>query len=250
VPGAILRLEGLSKSFGALQVTKDVSLDVQPFEVHAVIGPNGAGKSTLIAQIAGSLRRGRGRILFAGRDITHLTVPARASLGLARIFQTTSLIGSFTAWENVALAAQAKAGSSFSFWRPASDSNLIRAQAFAALERVRLQERASERAAALSHGDKRALELAIGLVQHPSLFLLDEPMAGVGREETRTLTALLASLKGQAAMLLVEHDMSAVFALADRITVLANGAVIATGTPAEIKDNPDVRKAYLGEDSL
>jgi branched-chain amino acid transport system ATP-binding protein len=245
----MLRLEGLCKSFGALQVTKDVSLEVKPFEVHAVIGPNGAGKSTLIAQIAGSLRPDAGRILFAGRDVTHLNVPARAALGLARVFQTTSLIGSFTAWENVALAAQAKSGSSFSFWRPALEDDSIRAEALAALERVQLQERAFERAAALSHGEKRALELAIGLVQHPSLFLLDEPMAGVGREETRALTRLLASLKGLTAMLLVEHDMNAVFALADRITVLANGAVIATGTPAEIKDNPAVRKAYLGEDS-
>jgi branched-chain amino acid transport system ATP-binding protein len=248
VPEAILRLKGLCKSFGALKVTRNVHLDVKPFEVHAVIGPNGAGKSTLIAQIAGSLRPDGGRILFAGRDVTYLNVPARAALGLARIFQTTSLIGSFTVWENVALAAQAKAGSSFSFWRPASDGDLIRAQAFEALGSVRLQERASERAGALSYGEKRALELAIGLVQNPSLFLLDEPMAGVGHEETKALTGLLESLKGQAAMLLVEHDMSAVFALADRITVLANGAVIATGTPAEIKDNPAVRKAYLGED--
>jgi branched-chain amino acid transport system ATP-binding protein len=245
---AALRLKGLNKSFGALAVTKDVSLDINALEVHAIIGPNGAGKSTLVAQIAGSLKSDAGRVLLAGRDVTHLSVSTRAALGIARVFQNSSLIGSFTVLENVALAAQAKAGHSFSFWRRASKGRKLYEQAQLALERVHLSNRSGVVANSLSHGEKRAAELAMALVQRPLLLLLDEPLAGVGRSETRVLTDLLAGLKGEVSILLVEHDMDAVFALADRITVLVGGAIAASGRPHEIRDDAAVRKAYLGED--
>ncbi len=245
---AILVLHELRRSFGALKVTDGVSLDVREGEVHAVIGPNGAGKTTLISQIDGSLQPDTGSIVFRGSDVTALDVAARARQGLARVFQTSNVIGSFSALENVALAAQAFDGSSFRFWKPATSETALQDQARAALAEVGLQARAEIPAALLSHGEKRALELAMGLVQKPALLLLDEPMAGTGRDETERLTRLLASLKGRVPMLLIEHDMGTVFALADRISVLVSGRIATSGTPDQIRNDPVVREAYLGEE--
>ncbi|MEJ1158035.1 ABC transporter ATP-binding protein [Prosthecomicrobium sp. N25] len=245
----VLQLDNLSKSFGALAVTRNVSLEVMPGEIHAIIGPNGAGKTTLVNQIAGVLKPSRGRVHFAGRDITDLGVAARARLGLARIFQITSVVAGFTARENVALAAQATAGSSFRFFRPADADRAVAERAERAIADVGLARRADIPSARLSHGEKRALELAMALVQKPRLVLLDEPMAGTGKQETERLTALLAGLKGSLPMLLIEHDMTTVFALADRVTVLVEGAVAASGEPEAIRRDPAVRRAYLGEDA-
>jgi branched-chain amino acid transport system ATP-binding protein len=248
--GTILRVENLCKNFGALAVTRHVSLDVSRAEIHALIGPNGAGKSSLIAQIAGTLRPDAGRIFFNGRDVTHLGVAARAALGLGRVFQTSNLIGSFTAFENIALAAEASAGAPFTFQPFGRADYAVEAEVQRALDRAGLGARGSIAANALSHGEKRALELAMALVQKPRLVLLDEPMSGAGRSETNALTRLLLSLKGKVAMLLVEHDMSAVFTLASRVTVLAGGAIIASGAPDEIKRHPGVREAYLGDAAI
>jgi branched-chain amino acid transport system ATP-binding protein len=245
----LLRLEGLSKSFGALKVTDEVSLEVLPSEIHAVIGPNGAGKTTLINQISGLVRSDTGRIVLAGEDVTRLPVHARARRGLARTFQITSLLPDFSALENVALAAQAHDGTSFRFFRPARAEARLNARAMEALRLVGLGERGQVRAGRLAHGEKRALELATALVQEPMLLLLDEPLAGTGHDEGRHLIAMLAALKGRCAMLLVEHDMEAVFALADRVSVLVYGRLIATGTPAAIRADTEVRKAYLGEEA-
>ncbi|MCQ4159111.1 ABC transporter ATP-binding protein [Roseomonas sp. GC11] len=246
----LLELRGLSKSFGALAVTRGVSLAVAPGEIHAVIGPNGAGKTTLIHQISGTLRPDAGQVLFRGQDVTALDLPARARLGLARSFQITCIIPGFTALANVALAVQARSGSSFRFFRRAEAEEALNAPARAALERVGLGHRAGAVAGTLSHGEKRQLELAIALASAPSLLLLDEPLAGAGPEETARLVALLRALRGDYAILLVEHDMQAVFALADRISVLVYGQLIASGTPEEIRAHPEVRAAYLGEDEL
>jgi branched-chain amino acid transport system ATP-binding protein len=247
---ALLSLRGLRKRFGGLAVTDDVSLDVQPGEIHAVIGPNGAGKTTLINEISGVLPVDEGTITFDGRDITALSLPRRARLGLARSFQITSVIPAFTALENVALAVQARSGSSFRFFRPASTEARLNAQAMAALEQVGLAARAATPAGAMSHGEKRQLELAIALATEPRMLLLDEPLAGAGPEETERLIAILRGLKARYAILLVEHDMQAVFALADRISVLVYGRVIATGMPDTIRANAEVRAAYLGEDDI
>lgn len=243
----ILVLDDLVKSYGALAVTDHVSLCVEAHEIHALIGPNGAGKSTLVGQIAGSIAPDHGRVLFAGRDVTRLDVAARARAGLARVFQTAHVVPGFTALENVQLAAIATEGSSFRFVRPVASEKRSRERALAALERVGLAPRAAVSAAGLAHGEKRALELAMSLVQEPRLLLLDEPMAGTGREETEHLTDLLASLAGHVPMLIVEHDMATVFRLATRITVLISGAVAITGTADEIRADPTVRSAYLGE---
>ena len=244
---SLLRLEGLSKSYGALAVTCDVTLEVRPGEVHALIGPNGAGKTTLLGQVAGSLRPDRGRVVFAGRDVTRLPPQRRARLGLARSFQIITLVAEFTARENVAIAVQRRHGSSFRFVRDAGREQVLNAEAEAALASVGLLDRAATPASALSHGEKRHLELAVALACAPRLLLLDEPMAGVGHDEAARLLALLQGLHGQFAMLLVEHDMDAVFALSDRVSVLVAGAVIASGPPAAIRSDPAVRAAYLGE---
>lgn len=245
----LLRLERLSKSFGALKVTDEVSLDVAAGEIHAVIGPNGAGKTSLVGQISGFLRPDAGHILFRGEDITALAAHARAKRGLARTFQITSLLPEFSALENVALAAQARHGTSFGFFRPAHAEERLNADALEALATVGLAERAEIRAALLSHGEQRALELAIALAMEPAMLLLDEPLAGTGREEGARIVAMLDALRSRCAMLLVEHDMEAVFALADRISVLVYGRVIATGTPAEIRADRQVRQAYLGAEA-
>jgi branched-chain amino acid transport system ATP-binding protein len=244
----VLRLEGLRKSFGGLTVTDDLSLDVMPGELHAVIGPNGAGKTTLINLVSGLLAPDGGAIMFAGRDVTALTPPARAALGLARSFQITSVVPGFSALENVALAVQARSGSSFRFFRPAANEAALNAPALAALVEVGLAERAHLPAAHLSHGEKRALELAIALAMEPKLLLLDEPMAGTGREEGERIVALLSRLKHRFPMVLVEHDMNAVFTLADRISVLIYGRVIASGTPEAVRADPQVHAAYLGDE--
>jgi len=243
----VLRLERLSKSFGALKVTDDIDLDIPAGETHAIIGPNGAGKTTLIHQISGALAPDAGRILVDGRDVTHLPMPARAHLGLARSFQITHVLPRFTALENVALAVQARSGSSFRFWQPAAREEALNAPAMDALEVVELAARAHAPAGSLSHGEKRRLEIAIALAQAPKLLLLDEPMAGAGAEETPRLVATLAGLKRRITIVLVEHDMQAVFALADRISVLVEGRIIATDTPHAVRANPAVRAAYLGE---
>jgi branched-chain amino acid transport system ATP-binding protein len=244
----ILHLDGLRKRFGGLAVTDGVSLDVLPGEIHAVIGPNGAGKTTLIHQVSGTLRPDAGRVVFAGRDVTALPLARRARLGLARSFQITSVLPGFTALENAALAVQARSGTSFRFLRPAASEAALNQAAMDALEQTGLADRAQVPAAALSHGERRQLELAIALAMQPRLLLLDEPLAGAGPEETERLVALLRGLKRRYAILLVEHDMTAVFALADRISVLVYGRLIATGTPDEIRTNAEVRAAYLGED--
>jgi branched-chain amino acid transport system ATP-binding protein len=248
VTDPVLRLEGLRKSFGALVVTDDLSLEVGAGELHAVIGPNGAGKTTLINQISGLLKPDAGRILFAGRDVTALPAHARAAAGLARSFQVTSILPGFTALENVALAVQARSGSSLRVFGRAAQEDALNRPALSALGEVGLAHRAQVPAGHLSHGEKRALELAIALAMAPKLLLLDEPMAGTGREESNRLVGLLRELKGRFPMVLVEHDMTAVFALADRISVLIYGRVLATATPDEVRADPKVAAAYLGEE--
>jgi branched-chain amino acid transport system ATP-binding protein len=247
MPEPVLRLEGLRKNFGSLAVTDDVTLDVMPGEMLAIIGPNGAGKTTLINQISGLLPPDEGRILFAGADVTALPPEARALRGLARSFQITSILPGFSVLENVALAVQARDGSSLRFIGRAADESRLNRPAMTALEQTGIADRALLRAGELSHGEKRALELAIALAMQPTLLLLDEPMAGIGREETERQVELLLRLKGEVTMILVEHDMAAVFALADRISVLIRGRVLMTGLPAAVRADPQVVTAYLGE---
>ena len=248
MPDAVLHLERLRKSFGALVVTDDLTFDVMPRELHAVIGPNGAGKTTLINQISGLVAPDAGTILFAGRDITALPTHARAELGLARSFQVSSILPGFSALENVALAVQSRAGSSFRVLGRAAAEAALNGPAMAALADVGLAERAHIPAGELAHGEKRALELAIALAMQPKLLLLDEPMAGTGREETARLVEVLRRLKGRFSVVLVEHDMTAVFALADRISVLIYGRILASGTPAGVRADPRVVAAYLGDE--
>jgi branched-chain amino acid transport system ATP-binding protein len=244
----VLRIEGLTKNFGGLRVTDDVTLDVRPGELHAVIGPNGAGKTTLINQISGLLAPDAGRIVFGGEDVTALPMHRRAERGLARSFQITSILPGFSVLENVALAVQARRGSSFSFFGRAADEEALNMPAYAALLQAGLAERAAVPAGELSHGEKRALELAIALAMEPKLLLLDEPMAGTGREEGERIVAVLRGLKGRFPMVLVEHDMHAVFALADRISVLIYGRILASGTPGQVRADPQVITAYLGDE--
>ncbi len=243
----LLRLSSLEKAFGALRVSDDVTLEVAPGVCHAIIGPNGAGKTTLIHQISGALPPDSGTIEFAGHDVTRLSMPKRALAGLVRSFQITSILPEFSVLENVALAVQSRSGSSFRFFRAAARSEDLNAQAHSALADVGLAARADVQAGLLSHGEKRQLELAIALALRPKLLLLDEPMAGAGPEETRLLVETLRAIKLQTTIVLVEHDMHAVFALADRISVLVAGRIIATDTPDAIRAHSDVRAAYLGE---
>jgi branched-chain amino acid transport system ATP-binding protein len=244
---ALLEVAGLVKRFGGLLATDNLHLAVHAGEVHAVIGPNGAGKTTLIAQLQGDLAPDGGTIRFAGRDVTRLAPDRRAACGMARSFQITSIFPDMTALDNVALAVQAHAGHSFSFWRPAAADAALRAPAAAALAQVGLGTRAETLAAHLAHGEQRQLELAMVLATRPKLLLLDEPTAGMAKEESDRMVRLIDGLRGTHAVLLVEHDMDAVFALADRITVLVYGRAIATGTPAEIRADAAVRQAYLGD---
>jgi branched-chain amino acid transport system ATP-binding protein len=244
----VLRLADLHKNFGGLTVTDGVNFEVAAGELHAVIGPNGAGKTTLINQISGLISPDAGRILFGGADITALPMAARAALGLARSFQITSILPGFSALENVALAVQARFGSSFRFFGRADREGALNERALAALAEVGLAGRADVLAGHLSHGEKRALELAIALAMEPKLLLLDEPMAGAGRDETERLVGVLARLKGRFPMVLVEHDMTAVFALADRISVLIYGRILASGAPDRVRADPAVVAAYLGDE--
>jgi branched-chain amino acid transport system ATP-binding protein len=243
----ILITENLSKHFGGIVASDDISLNIPRGELHAVIGPNGAGKTTLIGELTGEIAPDRGRVFFAGRDITGLPVHRRSALGLARSFQITSLFLDLTVLDNVALAVQAHAGHSFRFWRDVRQDRSLRDPARAALLRAGLEGRDNVVAASLSHGEQRQLEIAMALATSPQMLLLDEPMAGMGLEESARMVALLRELKHELTILLIEHDMEAVFALADRITVLFYGRVIASGTPAEIRANVEVRRAYLGE---
>jgi branched-chain amino acid transport system ATP-binding protein len=245
----LLEVRGLRKAFGALQATDGVELEVRQGETHAVIGPNGAGKTTLIGQLSGMINPDAGRIRFAGEDITRLPAPARSKKGLARSFQITSIYREFSALDNVALAVQAHAGHSFRFWQPARREAALREPARKILQEVGLGARADMTAANLAHGEQRQLEIAMALATSPRLLLLDEPVAGMGTEESQRMVQLLGTLKGVTTMILVEHDMDAVFSLADRISVLVYGRIIATGAPQEIRANPEVRAAYLGEDS-
>jgi len=245
---SVLRLEELSKNFGGLAVTRNVDFEMLEGELHAVIGPNGAGKTTLINLISGLIPADSGRIVFAGRDVTLLPVPERAKLGMARSFQITSILPGFSVIENVALAVQARIGTSFQFFGDAAAEPALNEPAMAALDEIGLTTRAHRLAGHLSHGEKRALELAIALAMQPKLLLLDEPMAGVGRDETDQLIAVLSRLKGRFPILLIEHDMTAVFALADRISVLIYGQILTTGTPEAVRKDPQVVAAYLGDE--
>ena len=246
----LLRTDRLVKRFGGLVATDTVSIDVRPGEIHALIGPNGAGKTTLVSQLTGNLAPDAGTIHFAGRDVTRLPTHARVRLGLARSFQITSVLREFTALENVALAVQAHAGHSFRFLADVRRDESLRAPARQGLAAVGLEARAETLASALSHGEQRQLEIAMALAGDPKLLLLDEPMAGMGVDESQRMIGFLQALRGRRAMLLIEHDMDAVFQLADRITVLVYGRAIASGTPAEIRANAEVRQAYLGDDGM
>ena len=243
----LLRVEKLVRRFGGVIATDHVSLDVGQGELHAIIGPNGAGKTTLISQLTGQLLPNSGTIRFAGADITRLPAFRRSALGLARSFQITSLLPDFTASDNVALAAQAHDGHSFHFWGNARMESHLRQAALAALDRVGLGNRAETVVSKLSHGEQRELELAVALATKPQLLLLDEPMAGLGATESARMVKLLRELRREVTIVLVEHDMDAVFALADRITVLVYGRVIASDVPAAIRQNEEVRRAYLGD---
>jgi branched-chain amino acid transport system ATP-binding protein len=244
----VLELRGVRKSFGALRATDDVSLTLMPGEIHALIGPNGAGKSTLMALISGRLQPDAGDIHFRGQEITGLSVAQRARMGLGRSFQVSSLIPEYSARRNVMLALQARQGHPYRFLWPVTRDRRLQEPAREILRRVGLEGRASVPSAELSHGERRLLEIAVALALEPKVFLLDEPMAGMGTEGARVLTEFLDKLRAEAPILLVEHDMDAVFALADRISVLSGGRVIAAGPVSEIRANREVRQAYLGED--
>ena len=247
LPKPLLSVENLVRRFGGIIATDNLSLEFTAGELHAIIGPNGAGKTTLISQLIGQLRPSGGSIRFAGEDITFVPAWRRSRLGLARSFQITSLLRDFTAADNVALAVQAREGHSFRFWGNARKEKPLRDAAHSALARVGLGHRAEALVSELSHGEQRELELAVALASQPQLLLLDEPMAGLGATESARMVKLLADLRREVTIILVEHDMNAVFALADRITVLVYGRVIASGLPAAIRLNEEVKRAYLGD---
>ena len=249
MPDALLAIRDLEKRFGAVPAADQVNFTIYPGEIHAVIGPNGAGKTTLINLITGELHPDGGAVLFEDNDITALPIHRRARLGLARTFQITNIFSGFSALDNVALAVQACSGHSFRFWRDARRIPHLRDPALQLLHRVGLAGREHTPAAALSHGDQRRVAIAMALATRPKLLLLDEPMAGMGAEASRDMMALLGSLKGRQALLLVEHDMDVVFTLADRISVLVYGKIVASGPPEEIRTDPAVLEAYLGEEA-
>lgn len=247
---SLLEVKGLVKRFGGLLATDNLNLTIKPGELHAIIGPNGAGKTTLISQLSGTLRPTEGSIALEGRDITRLPTHRRAALGLARSYQITSVFTEFTVIENVMLAVQARSGSSFSFWTNVHSDKVLVEPAREILRQVGLLDVADVPVAQIAHGGRRQLEIAMSLAMAPRLLLLDEPMAGMSHSESKEIVALLQRLKGQYGILLVEHDMSAVFALADRITVLVYGKPIASGTPNEIRNDKAVRAAYLGDEEI
>lgn len=247
---ALLDVRDVSKHFGGVYALNGTTLSVDAGEVHALIGPNGAGKTTLIHTLSGSLRPDQGSVHFAGSEVTDHPMHTRVALGLARSYQITNIFASFSVLDNVALAVQARSrdwGSSFRFWRPFSTDTRITEEARALLDQVSLGALASRRASHLSHGEQRSLEVALALATKPKLLLLDEPMAGTGPEESARMVKLIEHLARSVTMLLVEHDMDVVFRLADRISVLVGGRVIATGTPAAIRADAEVRRAYLGD---
>ena len=244
----MLELRSVYKHFGGVVATDRVSLGIAQGEAHALIGPNGAGKTTLLAQVSGSLACDSGQIMFEGKDVTRLQQYARVRAGIARSYQVTSIFRRFTVRENLALAVQARTGSSFRFWRPVSAEKALFEEAGALAADIGLAQRQDVSASALSHGEQRALEVGLALATRPKLLLLDEPMAGMGPEESQGMIALIGRLRTRLTLLLVEHDMDAIFRLADRISVLVNGRVIASDVPERIKANADVRKAYLGEE--
>ncbi|WP_299988780.1 ABC transporter ATP-binding protein [uncultured Ruegeria sp.] len=247
---AVLTVEGLSKSFGSLKVTRDVTLELHTGECHALIGPNGAGKTTLINLITGILPAESGRITLNGRDLSDLPMHQRAGAGLGRTFQITSIFPDFSALENVALAAQSSDGRGMGFWRIAASDSGLNAKAADALDMIGLGARKDARGADMSHGEHRLLELAMAVVTNPDALLLDEPMAGLGRAESEELVDTLQSLKAQVPLLMVEHDMEAVFSMADRISVLESGQIVAAGTPEQVRSDPQARAAYLGEEAV
>jgi branched-chain amino acid transport system ATP-binding protein len=244
----ILKLTNLAKNFGGLVATDNLNFEVQPGELHAIIGPNGAGKTTLINQISGMMKPDGGQILFNGSDITHMSASRRCHAGLVRSFQITSILKNFSVAENVSLGIQARQGHSFKFWKPVKNDAALKEPVLKILSALGLGERAGVLAGNLAHGEQRQLEIAMALATAPKMLLLDEPMAGMGAEESEHMVKYLSGLKSQYTMLLIEHDMDAVFALADKITVLVYGQAIASGAPAEIRANEDVRRAYLGDD--
>ncbi len=245
---ALLAARKLDVRFGGVVAADQLDIDVYPGEIHAVIGPNGAGKTTMINLLSGQIKPDNGKIVFDGAEISRLSPARRSQRGIARSFQITSIFKEMSALANIAMAVQAQDGHSFRFWRPVGADDKLLGPAQAILEQFGLGERAEILAGNLAHGEQRQLEIAMALATQPRLLLLDEPMAGMGSQDSARMVEILASLKDNYAMLLVEHDMDAVFALADRITVLVYGRAIATGSPAEIRDDKNVRDAYLGED--
>ncbi|MGD8251749.1 MAG: ABC transporter ATP-binding protein [Desulfobacterales bacterium] len=245
----VLEVRRLVKSFGAVAATDGVELSIQPGEIHALIGPNGAGKTTLLNQIAGELRPDAGSIRFKGRPIDGLPVHRRTALGMARTYQVTSIFNGFDTLINVALGIQAREGHRFRLWKRVEDDHRLLGAAMDVLRRIGLEDHAHTRASNLSHGDQRKVGIAMALATCPDLLLLDEPMAGMGPRACEEMVDLLKSLKGRYSLLLIEHDMEAVFALADRISVLVYGRIIASGIPDDIRRNPSVQEAYLGDDS-
>ena len=245
----LLRTENLYKSFGGVVATDHVQLSVHPGEAHAIIGPNGAGKTTLLAQLSGQLKPSAGHIYFDRREITHLPVHERVGLGIARSFQITSVLPSFSVAENVQVALRPRFGHSFVFFRDAGRDTRLDHQTQDLLTEVGLADRAKMMAGALAHGEQRQLELAMALASQPRLLLLDEPMAGVGHDDAEKMIALLLRIKQERSLLLIEHDMDAVFRIADRITVLVGGKVIASDAPENVRRDPTVRRAYLGDEA-
>jgi branched-chain amino acid transport system ATP-binding protein len=243
----VLSLKDVSKRFGGVVAVDGVSLEVARGEVHALIGPNGAGKTTLIGLISGTMPSNGGEILFLEKNLTRAKPHARVAAGLARSYQITSIFKRFTVLENLALAVQARSGSSFSFWKPVERETALFDEAGSIAAEVGLSKKLSTVGMQLSHGEQRALEVGLALATRPRLVLLDEPMAGMGPEESQHMIALIARIRAQVTVLLVEHDMDAVFRLADRISVMVNGRLIATGSPEETRKNEEVRRAYLGD---
>jgi branched-chain amino acid transport system ATP-binding protein len=244
----VLQLRDVSKRFGGVVATDKVTIDVAQGEVHALIGPNGAGKTTLIGQISGSLGVDSGTIRFLDADVTRLKQHERVKAGLARSYQITSIFKRFSVLDNLALAVQARSGSSFSFWHPVAKEAGLFDEARTIADQMGLSEKTGALAATLAHGEQRALEVGLALATRPKLVLLDEPMAGMGPEESQRMIALIGRIRSNVTVLLVEHDMDAVFRLADRLTVLVNGRVIASGKPDHIRSHPEVRRAYLGDE--